>query len=292
MPAAPQVFDRHIWCQRRSRAARQGGQHDFLFREVAARLGARLDIVKKDFPRVLELGTATGAMAEVLSGRAGTIDVVRADYVDGANVDVVLESETLDFSPQSFDAVISCLDLHWINDLPGVLAQVHRILKPDGLFLAALLGGETLHELRTAFLQAEMNATGGGSLRVSPFADVRDIGGLLQRAGLALPVADTEKIVVDYSDPLRLMKDLRGMGAANVAAARLKHMSRRDVVFGAAKAYQEMFGDDAGRIPATFEVIYAIGWVPHESQQKPLMRGSGTVSLADVLKPVPPSKDN
>jgi SAM-dependent methyltransferase len=196
---------------------------------------------------------------------------------------VAADEEWLPFAPESFDLVVANLSLHWVNDLPGALVQIRRALKPDGLFVGALLGGATLTELRQAFTQAEAELEGGVSPRVAPFADVRDLGGLLQRAGFALPVADSETLRVRYGDPFGLMRDLRQMGLANALLDRRRSPLRRATLLRAAQVYAERFADPDGRLPATFEIVWLSGWVPHESQRKPLRPGSATVRLADAL---------
>lgn len=193
------------------------------------------------------------------------------------------DEEWLPFADGSFDLVLSCLSLHWVNDLPGTLTQIRRVLKPDGLFLCAILGGETLKELRQALAEAEIAEEGGLSPRVSPFADVRDLGGLLQRAGFALPVVDADAVDVAYADPMRLMADLRGMGETNAVAEQRKTVSRRATLLHALKRYHELFADGHGRVPATFQVLTMTAWTPHPSQQQPLPPGAGQVSLAQEL---------
>ncbi len=281
------LFDRRLLRQRRDRAARQGAV-DFLFAEVTERLMERLDIVKRVFPCVLDLGCAHGQLSEKLKKRQGTAYVVGADSSfslakKNAN-GIVADAEMLPFKVSSFDAIVSNLDLHWVNDLPGALIQIRQILKPDGLFLAAMLGGESLKELRQSMMEAEVQVTGGASPRVSPFADLRDMGGLMQRAGFALPVVDSDVITVDYSHPLKLMQDLRGMGASNATYNRLLKPTRRAVIMEAANIYQKKFSNDNQSVSATFQVIYMIGWSPHESQQQPLKPGSAKARLADALK--------
>jgi len=287
MTSAISVFDRKLLRQRRDRAAGDIGGFDFLLKDVAARLLDRLALVKKDFPTVLELG-GHGIIANVMRKRAGTQFAVTSDLSPGmaaqSGVAVVADEEFLPFAPHSLDAVISNLSLHWVNDLPGALLQIRHALKPDGLFLAAVLGGETLKELRESLMTAELAVTGGASPRVSPFIDLRDMGALLQRAGYALPVVDSDIITVDYSHPLKLMQDLRGMGASNATFSRLMKPTRRGVIMEAAKAYHEKFTGQNGRVPATFQVIYAIGWSPHDSQQKPMKPGTAKIKLADALK--------
>jgi SAM-dependent methyltransferase len=189
----------------------------------------------------------------------------------------------LPFADASFDLVVSGLSLHWVNDLPGALIQVRRALRPDGLFLAALLGGDTLIELRQALVEAETEVEGGASPRVSPFLDVREAGALLQRAGFSLPVVDLDTITVTWPDALALMKDLRGMGEANAVLERKKSFTRRGTLLSAAAGYQARHGDAEGRIPATFQIVYLTGWAPHDSQQRPLRPGAATSRLADAL---------
>lgn len=196
---------------------------------------------------------------------------------------VLVDLEALPFADASLDLVVSGLTLHCVNDLPGTLVQIRRALKPDGLLLASVLGGQTLTELREAFLLAESELEGGASPRVAPFADVRDYGSLLQRAGFALPVTDTDIVTVTYSSPLALMQDLRGMGATNILAARRRAPLRRATLMRACELYIERHGRPDGRIPATFEIITLTGWAPHESQQKPLRPGSAQARLADAL---------
>lgn len=283
-----QVFDRQLLRMRRARAARNAGQHDFLFREVANRLCDRMDDIQRTFPVVLDLGGAHGVLSAALEKRKGTQAVITCDsafdLVCQGGAGLVAEEEALPFAKASLDGVISNLALHWVNDLPGALLQIRNVLKPDGLFMCAVLGGETLRELRTSLLEAEAEIAGGVSPRVSPFIDLRDMGALMQRAGFALPVVDGETITVDYSSPFKLMHDLRGMGATNATLNRSMKPLRKSVLMEAARLYHERYGDADGRVPATFEIIYAIGWAPHASQQKPLMPGSAKSRLADALK--------
>lgn len=288
-PATIDVFDRQLLRMRRDRAAPRIGDYDFLLRDVARRLVERMDVIRRDFPRVLDLGAHHGVLSALMHKRAGTQSVFAADLsprLVGASPvpSVAADEEFLPFASGVFDAVVSNLSLHWVNDLPGALVQLQRTLKPDGLFMAAVLGGESLRELRECLMQAELEVSGGASPRVSPFIDLRDMGGLMQRAGFALPVVDSDIITVDYSHPLKLMQDLRGMGASNATRNRRTVPLRRQVMFEAARLYQQTYGDRAGRVPATFQVIYAIGWSPHDSQQKPLKPGSAAVRLADILK--------
>lgn len=285
------VFDRRLVRLHRDRAAATLEAHDFLFRETAERLADRLDDVTRAFPRALELGCHGGELAAAVGERGGIRDLVQCDLspamarraARNGRPTAVVDEELLPFADGSFDLVLSNLSLHWVNDLPGCLRQIHRILKPDGLFLATLLGGGTLAELRAALVEAETAETGGASPRVSPFAELSDAGGLLQRAGFALPVVDLDTLTVTYPDPFRLMRDLRGMGETNAARARPNRFTRRATLFRAAAEYQAHHADGAGRLPATFQILYLTAWTPHESQQKPLRRGSAQTRLADAL---------
>ncbi|MFQ5984497.1 MAG: methyltransferase domain-containing protein [Alphaproteobacteria bacterium] len=282
------VFDRHALRRRRDRTAATLAEHDFLLSEVADRLADRLADINRRFPVALDLGCHDGQLGKALDERGGVKRLVQADLSrkmleHAKGLRLVADEEVLPFAPASFDLVTSLLSLHWVNDLPGALIQIREALRPDGLFLAATLGGETLWELRQALARAELDEEGGVSPRVSPFVDVRDAGMLLQRAGFALPVVDIDRIRITYADALTLMRELRGMGETNVMGERRKGFTRRSTLFAAAAAYRDQFADTAGRVPATFEVLYLTGWAPHESQQKAARRGSGQVGLAAAL---------
>ena len=293
-----EVFDRRAVRRHRERAAKTLAAHDFLLREVADRLAERLDDVTRRFPLALDLGCHDGALGRALGGcgrrggRGGIETLVQSDLspamaekaADCGRPALAADEEALPFAEATFDAVFSLLSLHWVNDLPGALIQVRRALKPDGLFLAAMLGGETLKELRAALLEAEVEVEGGAGPRVSPFADVRDLGALLQRAGFALPVADVDDIEVSYPNAVKLMADLRGMGEANAVADRRKGFSRRATLMRAAELYAERHADPDGRLPATFQVIYLTAWAPHESQPQPLVPGSAKTRLSAALE--------
>jgi NADH dehydrogenase [ubiquinone] 1 alpha subcomplex assembly factor 5 len=270
------VFDRSLLRQRRERAASHIDQHDFLYAEVAARLHERLSLIKREFPLMVHLGGAKGI--------AKPTQAIAMDTAAAMKPAVVADEEFLPFKSGSLDAVVSNLNLQWVNDLPGALIQIRNALKPDGLFLAALLGGESLFELRQCLMEAELEVSGGASPRVSPFVDPFDMGALMQRAGFALPVVDSDKIVVHYSNPLKLMQDLRGMGASNATYNRLMKPTKRSVLMRAAELYMQKFVDNEGRVPATFHVIYAIGWAPAAGQQKPLQPGSAKNRMAEALK--------
>ena len=282
------LFDRAALRKHRDRAARRPGGHDFLAREVAARLFDRLVDVKRRFRRVLVLGGGADMIAALRPEDSGIELVVALDLsVEQARragpLAIAADIERLPFRDRSFDLVLSLLDLHWVGDLPGALVQIQLALEPDGLFLGALYGGATLKELRAAFAEAEIELEGGLSPRVSPFADLRDLGNLLPRAGFALTVADADTLTVSYPDAFRLMADLRGMGESNALVERRKSWSRRSTLMAAAERYKAKFGDADGRIGATFEVVFLSGWAPHPSQPKPLAPGSATARLATAL---------
>ncbi len=293
VPEGMRVFDRRAVLRHRARAALDPGAHDFLVQEVAGRLADRLVDIKRNFPLVLDLGSRGGVLGRAFDS-AGVRKArgIQTIFQAGGAFDlaarapapsVVADEEFLPFAEDSLDLVMSNLSLHWVNDLPGALLQINRALRPDGLFLAALLGGETLHELRASFEAAEAHVEGGVSPHVSPLIDVRDAGGLLQRAGFALPVTDVDTISVTYADALALMRDLRGMGETNAVRQRRTTFLRRDTLARLAEVYRDRFADADGRIRATFQVVYLTGWAPHESQQKPLRPGSANARLADAL---------
>ena len=282
-------FDRAVVRRHHDRAAPGLARHDFLLREVGERLGERIGDIRRDFPRVLDLGAHNGTMADYL-GKAGSDLIVQSDLSPAmtmansrGHARVVADEEWLPFAPASFDLAISNLSLHWVNDLPGALAQVRRALKPDGFFLGALLGGDSLFELRRCLMDAELKVEGGLSPRISPMADIRDAGNLLTRAGFALPVADSDMLTVSYANAFDLMKELRGMGESNAVAERRKGFSRRATLLEAAAMYAKDHADADGRVTVTFQVLYLGGWTPHESQQKPLKPGSAAQRLADAL---------
>jgi SAM-dependent methyltransferase len=261
------IFDPAAVRHHRARAAAQIGEHDFLLREVADRLVERLGDMRRKFGHGLALDDHGGVLTAALEGRVGTLTL---GDLDSAN-------------HESFDLIVSLLSLHWVNDLPGALIRIRRILRPDGLFLAALFGAGTLGELREAWATAESAEEGGASPRIAPFAEVRDAGALLQRAGFALPMADLDAITVSYADAFALMRELRGMGETNALHQRRKSFTRRATLMAAAEAYRVGFGDAGGRIPATFQVLWLTAWAPHASQQRPLRPGSAKARLADAL---------
>ncbi|MFL5031022.1 MAG: methyltransferase domain-containing protein [Xanthobacteraceae bacterium] len=283
--SAPLVFDRPLLRARRARAAALGPA-TFLIDRVADDLVERLSAVLRRFELAVDLGTPTDAIARALAASNAVGCIVRADALAHGGhpgLSVVADEEALPFRDASLDLVVSGLALQFVNDLPGTLAQVRRALKPDGLFIAALAGGDTLTELRQSFATAEAEIQGGMSPRVAPFADLRDIGALLQRAGFALPVTDVERITVRYASAFELMYDLRRMGTANALIERRRLPLRRATLLRMADTYAARFADADGRIRATFEIVWLSGWAPHESQQKPLAPGSAKHRLADAL---------
>lgn len=281
------VFDRRAIRQRRDRAARRDG-FDFLFTEAAEQLLDRLADVNRRFPLALDLGCRDGILRRQLGNRGGIEQLVQADIspefaARGSGLRIAGDPEFLPFAPGSFDLALSALALHWVNDLPGALLQLRQALKPDGLLLVSLLGGETLTELRQVLMEAELAEEGGVSPRVSPFAELRDLGGLLQRAGFAMPVVDSDVLTVTYPDALALMRDLRGMGESNAVAERRRNFTRRGTLARAAALYEAQFAQPDGRIPASFEIITLTAWAPHADQPKPLRPGSARTRLADAL---------
>jgi SAM-dependent methyltransferase len=286
----PRLFDMACHHGNRERAARGYGAFNFLKSEAALRLADRLELVRRDFGLCVDFGCHDGTLTQHLqqTGKVGM--VIQSDpafsfakQAQSKGPALVHQGENLPFAVESFDAVFSCLCLHWIDDLPGVLAQMRAILKPDGLLLVNLFGGSTLTELRAVLAEAETLVTGGMSPRTAPMADIRDVGGLLGRVGLALPVADADKLTIKYPNMFALMADLRGMGEGNALLERLRKPTRRAVFLQAAELYQERYGNDDGTISASFEIITLTGWAPHESQQKPLRPGAAKHRLADVL---------
>jgi SAM-dependent methyltransferase len=295
--APPFIFDRLLVRARRRRGLRLGPE-TFLLDQVADEFAHRLGLVLRRFDLAADIGTPTAAVRTALSrgGAVGTIVAIdpliaatpRGEDDVPANAAptvwcVAADEEALPFADGALDLVVSGLALQAVNDLPGALVQVRRALKPDGLFLAALLGGDTLTELRQSFAVAESELDGGASPHVAPFADVREMGALLQRAGFALPVADVDRITVRYATPFRLLRDLRSMGATNPLAERHRIPLRRTTLMRAMEVYAERFSDPDGKVRASFDIVWLSGWAPHEGQQHPLRPGSAQQRLADAL---------
>lgn len=269
---APILFDRALLRARIARAQR-GGPETFLLDRVREDFEERLQAVVRNFADVADIWTPEELLRQPIADRFQSVRRIDPD-----------PSELLPLQPQSLDLAVSALAFQFVNDLPGVLAQIRRALRPDGLLLAAMIGGDTLTELRQSFAAAEAECESGVSPRVAPFADLRDVGALLQRAGLALPVTDVDRVVVRYDSAFALMADLRRMGATNVLIERRRTPTRRATLLRTAQVYAERFADADGRIRATFDVIWLSGWAPHESQQQPLKPGSAKASLEAAVK--------
>jgi SAM-dependent methyltransferase len=285
MSESPLVFDRKVLRTRRARA-RALGPASFLLECAAADLAERLAAVLRRFPLALDLGTPGDEVRTALSG-LNSIEAIVAASADGDGSQpplfVAADEEALPFRDAAFDLVVSALSLQFVNDLPGTFVQIRRALRPDGLFLAVLVGGDTLTELRQSFAAAESEIEGGLSPRVAPFADLRDLGALLQRAGFALPVTDSDSITVRYDSVFGLMNDLRRMGATNALVDRTRTPLKRATLLRMAEIYRERFADADGRMRATFELLWLSGWAPHPSQQRPLPPGSAQTRLAEAL---------
>jgi len=274
----PRIFDSQAYRQRLKRAVRLDGDI-FLAQDVAGHVAERLGAINRHFARGLDLHSRAGVFATL---RPFADSWVRTGFA-WDRPSVIADEEILPFAEGSFDVVTSVLSLHAVNDLPGTLVQIRRVLKPDGVFIAGLFGGETLHELKLAFAAAEAEISGGASPHVSPFGDVRELGGLLQRTGFALPVADVERTIVRYRDIARLFTDLRALGETNVLVGRRSGLLSRRLQQAVTTEYAARFADAEGRIAATFDVVFLTGWAPHESQQKPLAPGTAKSRLADAL---------
>jgi SAM-dependent methyltransferase len=271
--SAPILFDRVLLRARQARARKQG-EATFLLDRVAEDMADRIGAVKRDFADVADIWTPGDVLRAPLADRFKSVMRIGLDS----------DSEVLPLQPESLDLAVSALAFQFVNDLPGVLAQIRRALRPDGLLLAALPGGDTLTELRQSFAAAEAECEGGVSPRVAPSADLRDIGHLLQRAGLALPVTDVDSVVVRYDNAFALMQDLRRMGATNILIERLRKPTRRATMLRMSEIYAQRFSDPDGRIRASFDIVWLSAWAPHESQQKPLRPGSAKASLEAAVK--------
>ncbi len=290
----PRLFDRALHRARLSRAAPRFARAEFLKQRAVDDVVERLGAVNRDFPTAIELSARNGLLAKSLAenGRPGQIGWLVESDLSGAmlarrgGASVVVDEENLPFRDGGADLIVSTLALHWINDLVGALIQIRRALRPDGLFLGALLGGATLHELRQALTEADLEHAGGAGPRVSPFVDASDAADLMRRAGFALPVVDVDRVTVRYANPLGLLADLRAMAETNILLERSRAPLSRSVLARAAEIYVERFGGPDGRTPATFEIIGLTGWAPHPDQPKPLKRGSATSRLDEALAQV------
>ncbi len=286
----PRLFDRDLLRTRRNRHASDMHQYNFLAHRAFDDMCDRVESITRDFPDALILGGGPG-LREALGGREAGAKInwlAQSDFSPRlagqlAPPSLCLDEEQFPFADHSLDLVLAPLGLHWTNDLPGVLVQIQRALKPDGFFASALLGGSTLTELRQCLLTAETELTGGASARVSPMAGTFDMAALLQRAGFAMPVADVDRMTVRYDNAFALMKDVRGMAETSVLTQRPERRATRGLFLRAAEIYAERFADPDGRIRATFEIVHAAGWAPHPDQPKPKRPGSATHRLADAL---------
>jgi NADH dehydrogenase [ubiquinone] 1 alpha subcomplex assembly factor 5 len=288
MSEDPRLFDRALLRRRRARFAGEMPQHEALLELVATEVAERIGVILRDFPLALDLGAFHGVLGRKLAALPSVGEVIYAESVPALAAlclrpALVCEEDLLPFKAASLDLVVSSLALHRVNDLPGALIQIRRALKPDGLFLGAVLGGRSLRELRYALIEAEAESQGGASPRVAPFADVRDYGALLQRAGFALPVTDADLLTLVYSTPRDLMREIRVLGGGNVLTARRKEPLLRTTLESAEAIYRTRHATPDGRVMASFEIVYLAGWAPHASQQQPLRPGSATTRLADAL---------
>jgi SAM-dependent methyltransferase len=282
------LFDRKLLRARRSRFAHEIGAREFLLSHVAREIAERVALMLRPFPLALDLGAYHGLLGRKVAELPSVGEMIYAEsaYAFAAlcpRPALVCDEDLLPFKEASLSLIVSGLALHRVNDLPGALIQIRRALRPDGLFMAALLGARALNELRQVLIEAEAEAEGGASPRVSPFGDVREYGALLQRAGFALPVADAETLSVLYASPREMMREVRALGGGNVLLARSRKPLSRHTLERAEELYRERHSTPDGRVSATFEIVYLSGWGPAESQQKPLKPGSAAQRLADAL---------
>ncbi|XP_002197508.5 arginine-hydroxylase NDUFAF5, mitochondrial isoform X1 [Taeniopygia guttata] len=293
-PGALNPFDRRLKRKQKNWAALQAepAKCDYLREEVGGRIADRVFDITRTFPLALDVGSGRGYIAQHLTKE--TVEkLVQVDIAENAlknaveseipTVRVVADEEFLPFKEDTFDLVVSSLSLHWVNDLPKAFKEIHQVLKPNGVFIGAMFGGDTLYELRCSLQLAELEREGGFSPHVSPFTAVADLGHLLSRAGFNTLTVDTDEIQVNYPGLFEVMEDLQGMGESNCSWNR-KPLLHRETMLAAAAIYQEMYGNSNGSVPATFQIYYMIGWKYHESQAKPAQRGSATVSFGDLAK--------
>jgi NADH dehydrogenase [ubiquinone] 1 alpha subcomplex assembly factor 5 len=282
------LFDRALLRQRRARFAGEIGEHDALLAHVAAEIADRVSVILRDFPLALDLGAYHGLLGRAVAKLPRVGEMIYAESVPALAAlcprpTVVCDEELLPLRDVGLNLVVSGLTLHRVNDLPGALIQIRRALRPDGLFLGAALGSRSLQELRQALIEAEAELHGGASPRVAPFADVREYGSLLQRAGFALPVTDAELLTVTYPSPAALMREIRALGGGNVMSARRRVPLPPGTLEHAENIYRSRHATAGGKVTASFEIVYLTGWAPHASQQKPLAPGSAKHRLADAL---------
>jgi SAM-dependent methyltransferase len=282
------LFDRKLLRTRRERFAHEIEARSFLLDHVAREIAERVELMLRPFPLALDLGAYRGALGRNVAALPSVESMIYAESALAfaklcPGPALVCDEDLLSLKEPSFNLIVSGLALHRVNDLPGALIQIRRALHPDGLFMAALLGAGALVELRQVLIEAEAEQAGGASPRISPFGDVRDYGGLLQRAGFALPVADAETLGVLYASPRELMREVRALGGGNVLLARSRRPLSRQTLARAEELYRARYGTADGRVRASFEIVYLSGWAPDPSQQKPLKPGSAAQRLADAL---------
>lgn len=287
------LFNRQRLRQNRERARENFTEHNVLFEEVSAQLFDRLQGINRPFHRILDLGSRSFSLSKSLAKQDASRFIVHSPTSPDVNKLLthhvcVADEEWLPFRDTSFDLILSNLNLHWANDLPGALVQIRRALKPDGFFLSALFGGETLYELRECLYEAEMQLRGGVSQHISPFADIQDCGSLLQRAGFTLPVVDKERFTLTYQNSFQLMRELRGMGESNILNSRDKRFMPSALFIEADRIYRSRYATKSengvsGTINATFDILFIAGWAPHDNQQKPLKPGEASSRLAKAL---------
>ncbi|XP_043844400.1 arginine-hydroxylase NDUFAF5, mitochondrial isoform X1 [Dromiciops gliroides] len=294
VPGVVNVFDRVLKRKQKNWAARQPEpvKYDYLKEEVGGRVADRVYDIARDFPLALDVGCGRGYIAQHLNKEV-VGKFFQADIAENAlkntleteipTVCVLADEEFLPFKENTFDLVVSSLSLHWVNDLPRAFKQIHYVLKPDGVFIGAMFGGDTLFELRCSLQLAELEREGGFSPHISPFTAVSDLGHLLGRAGFNTLTVDTDEIQVNFPGMFEVMEDLQGMGESNCSWNR-KPLLHRETMLAAAAIYQEMYGNEDGSVPATFQIYYMIGWKYHDSQARPAQRGSATVSFGDLGK--------
>ena len=284
----PMVFDPIAQKRNRARAANAFHKYSFLKEEAVKRIVDRIDIIRRDFELCLDIGAHDGQLFDRLRSLNKIRKLIQSDPVEAFKISkkqpfVVHNFNILPFKESSFDAIFSSLNFHAVDDLPGLMSQIRFLLKPDGLCLVNFFGGNSLFELRAALAEAESEIVGGSNIRCMPMADIRDVGALIGRAGLSLPVADSDRLTVSYPNMFSLMADLRGMGEQNATLGRTRRPTRRSIFLLAAEIYQKRFSLPNGKIPASFEIITLTGWAPHKSQQKPLRPGEGDKNMADFL---------
>lgn len=284
------LFNRSLIRSRRERIAASFSDYDFLNREISERLIDNLHDIKMSFETILSMNLCDDTIRSYFKDVFLINQNMAHKMLAGKYGKKVQADEDLfPYKNQCLELIISCLTLHWINDIPGSLIQIRRSLKPNGLFMGAVFGGETLFELRASMLKAGIDIRGGATPHVSPFIDIRDAGTLMQRAGFSLPVISTERITVNYTDAFSLMKELKNMGENNALIKRFKGLTSKKFMFAVAEKYQQDYGNEDGKVSATFDVIYMKGWAPHESQQQPLKPGTGKISLKVALGSKPKS---